>query len=76
MLTQDQSGEEEGEEGRAREAARGDDEEDDDEDNDDEDSKEAYESPKDPFPHEVRQKPMEDELDKDFDPNEEVEIKP
>ena len=77
MLTQDQSDEEEGGEGRAGEAAGGDDEEDDDdEDNDDEDEEEAYESPKDPFTREVRRKPTEEELDKDFDPNEEVGIKP
>ena len=77
MLTQDQSDEEQGGEGRAGEAAGGDDEEDDDdEDNDDEDEEEAYESPKDPFPREVRQKATEEELDKDFDPNEEVGIKP
>ena len=75
MLTQDQSDEEEGEEGRAREATRGDDEEDDDEDDDDEDEEEAYESPEDPFPREVRKKATEEELDKDFDPNEEVGIK-
>ena len=72
MLAQDQSDEEEGEEGRAREAAGGDNEEDDD---DDEDEEEAYESPDDPFPCEVRWKATEEELDKDFDPNEEVGIK-
>ena len=77
MLTQDQSNEEEGEEGRVGEAARGDDEEedDDDKDDDDEDSEEAYESPKDPFSCQVRRKLIE-ELDKDFDLNEEVGIKP
>jgi hypothetical protein len=76
MLTQDQSNEE-GEEGRAGEAARGGDEEDDDDEEDDhEDEEEAYESPKDPFPREARRRPMEEELDKDFDPNTEVGIKP
>ena len=76
MLTQDQTNEEEEEEGRAGEAAGGDDEEDnDDEDDDDEHEEEAYESPEDPFPHEVRWKATEEELDKDFDPNEEVGIK-
>ena len=77
MLTQDQFGEEEGEEGRVGEAAGGDDEEDDDDDkdDDDEDSEEAYESPKDPFSCQVRRKLIE-ELDKDFDLNEEVGIKP
>ena len=76
MLTQDQSDEEEGEEGRAGEATRGDDEEDDDDEDNDEDEEEACESPKDPFPREVRRKPTEEEMDKDFDPNEEVGIKP
>ncbi|XP_066396074.1 uncharacterized protein [Miscanthus floridulus] len=71
MLTQDQSDEEEGEERRAREATGGDDEEDD----DDEDEEEAYESLEDPFPREVRRKATE-ELDKDFDPNKEIRIKP
>jgi hypothetical protein len=76
MLTQDQSNEEKGEEERAGEAAGGDDEEyDDDEDDDDEDEEDAYESLKDPFPREVRWKPTEEELDKDFDPNEKVRIK-
>ena len=74
MLTQDQSDEEEG---RVGEAAGGDDkEDDDDEDDDDKDLEEAYESPKDPFTREVRRKPTEEELDKDFDPNEEIGIKP
>jgi hypothetical protein len=80
MLTQDQSDEEEGEEGREGEAARGDDDDDDKDDDDDEDvnedEEEGYESPEDPFPHEVRRKATEDELDKDFDPNKEVGIKP
>jgi len=77
MLTQDQSDEEEGEEGRAGEVAGGKDEEDnDDEDDDDEDEEEAYESLEDPFPREVRRKATEEELDKDFDPNEEIGIKP
>ena len=79
MLAQDQSDEEEGEEGTAGETVGGDDkddDDDDDEDDDDEDEEEACESPKDPFPREVRWKPTEEEMDKDFDPNEEVEIKP
>ena len=75
MLTQDQSNEEEGEVGSAGDAAGSDDEEEDnDEDDDDKDEEEAYESPVDPFPHEVRWKPTKEELDKDFDPNEEVGI--
>ena len=65
MLTQEQCDEEEGPKG---EAAKGEEEEDD----DDEDSKEGYVSPEDPFPREARRRPMEEDLDKDFDPNEEV----
>jgi len=62
--------EEGGAEGRAGE------DDDDDKDNNDEDEEEGYESSEDPFPHEARRRPMEEELDKDFDPNEEVGIKP
>ena len=69
MLTQEQCDEEEC---GAGEAAEGKEEEDD----DDDDSEEGYESPEDPFPCEPRQRPTKDELDKDFDPNEEVRIKP
>ena len=69
MLTQEQCDEEEGgAEGRAGEAAEGEEEEDD-------ESEEGYESPEDPFPPEAR-RPMEEDLDKDFDPNEEVGKKP
>ena len=65
MLTQDQCDEKEGgAEGRVGEAAEGEEEED--------DSEEGYESPEDPFPREARRRPMEEDLDKDFDPNEEV----
>ena len=67
--------EEGGEEGRAGEAARGEGEYDE-EDDDDEDEEEAYESPEDPFPPEVRRRPTEEDLDKDFDLNEEVQMKP
>ena len=67
MLTQEQCDEEEGPEG---EAAEGEEEEDDD------DSEEGYVSPEDPFPREARRRPMEEDLDKDFDPNEEVGKKP
>ena len=79
MFTQEQCDEEEGgaeggAEGRAGEAAEG--EEEDDDDDDDEDSEEGYVSPEDPFPREVRRRPMEKDLDKDFDPNEEVGKKP
>jgi hypothetical protein len=49
---------------------------DDDEDSDDEDEEEGYESLEDPFPRESRRRSMEEELDKDFDLNEEVRIKP
>ena len=65
MLTQEQC-DKEGPEG---EAAEGEEEEDD----DDDDSEEGYESPEDPFPREARRRPTEKDLDKDFDPNEEVE---
>ena len=65
MLTQKQCDEEEGPEG---EAAEGEEEEDD-------ESEEGYESPDDPFPPEARRRPMEEDLDKDFDPNEDVGIK-
>ena len=68
MLTQEQCDEEEGPEG---EATEGEEEED-----DDDDSEEGYESPKDPFPREARRRPTEEDLDKDFDPNKEVGIKP
>ena len=73
MLTQEQCDEEEGEaEGRAGQAAEGEEEEDDEE----EDSKEGYVSPENPFPHEARRRPTEKDLDKNFDPNKEVGIKP
>ena len=73
MLTQELCDEEEGgAEGIAGEAAKGEEEEDD----DDEDSEEGYVSPEDPFPREARKRPMEKNLDKDFDPNEKVGIKP
>ena len=45
-------------------------------DDDDDTSSGGYVSPEDPFPREPRRRPMEDELDKDFDPNNEVRIKP
>ena len=77
MLTQEQCDEEEGgAEGRAGEAAEGEEEEDNDDEDDDEDSEEGYVSPEDPFPREARKRPMEKNLDKDFDPNEKVGIKP
>ena len=68
MLTQEECDEEEGPEG---EAAEGEEEED-----DDDDSEEGCESPMDPFPRKARRRPTEEDLDKDFDPNEEVGIKP
>ena len=74
MFTQEQCDEEEeGAEGRVGEAAEGEEEEDDD---DDEDSEEGYVSLEDPFPREARRRPTEKDLDKDFDPKEEVGIKP
>jgi hypothetical protein len=69
MLSQEEGGEK----ALAGEATGGEGEDDDDDDDgDDDNDDDAYESPKDPFPREVRWKPTEDELDKDFDPNEEV----
>ena len=68
MLTQEQCDEEEGPKG---EAAEGEEEED-----DDDDSEEGYVSPKDPFSYEARRRPMEEDLDKDFDLNKEVGKKP
>ena len=71
MLTQKQCDEEQGgAEGRAGEAAEGEEEEEEEE----EDSEEGYVSPKDPFPCKARRRPTEEDLDKDFDPNEEVGI--
>ena len=70
MLTQEQCDEEEGgAEGRAGEAAEGKEEE-------DEDSKVGYVSSEDPFPRKARWRPMEEDLDKYFDLNEEVGKKP
>ena len=70
-LTQEQCDEEEGGvEGRARVAAERKEEEED--DDDDEDSEERYVSPGDPFPREAIRRPTEEDLNKDFDPNEEV----
>lgn len=60
-----------GAEGRVGDDAEGNEEEDDHE----HDEEEGYESPNDPFPPETRRRPMEEELDRDFDPNEEVGIK-
>ena len=78
MLTQEQCDKEEGgAERRAGEATEGEQEEDDDdEDDDNEDSEGGYVSPEDPFPHEARRRPIEEDLNKDFDPNEEVGKKP
>jgi hypothetical protein len=73
MLTQEEYDEEQGgEEGREEETDEGEEEEDD----DDDDSEEGYESPEDPFPRELRRRPTEDEMDKDFDPQDEVGTKP
>ena len=72
MLTQEQCDEEEGgAEGRVGEAAEGEEV-----DDDEEDSEEGYVSPKNPFPREARRRSMEEDLDEDFDPNEEVGKKP
>jgi len=66
MLTQEQCDEEEGPEGEATEG----------EEEEDDESEEGYESPEDPFPPKARRRPTEEDLDKDFDPNEEVGKKP
>ncbi|XP_066312932.1 uncharacterized protein [Miscanthus floridulus] len=60
-------GREGGEDAQGKE---GDDDED--EDEDDDTSSGGYVSPEDPFAREPRRRPTEDELDKDFDPNDEV----
>jgi hypothetical protein len=71
MLNQEEYDEEQGgEEGREEEADEGEEEEDDD------DSEEGYKSPEDPFPREPRRRPTEDELEKDFNPQDEVGTKP
>ena len=74
QLTQEQFDNEEegGAEGREGEATEGEEEEDD----DDEDSEEGYVSPEDHFPREARKRPTKEDLHKNFDPNEEVGIKP
>ena len=70
MLTRERCDEEEGgAEGRVGEAVEGKEVDDDD---DDDDSEEGFVSPEDPFPCEARRRPTEKDLDKDFDPNEEV----
>jgi hypothetical protein len=78
MLTQEEPDEEEeGAEGRQGEDAQGEEGEDaqgEEGEDDDEDSEGGYKSPKDSFLHEPRRRPMEDEVDKDFDPGEEVGI--
>ena len=61
-----------GAEERVGEAIEGEEEEDD----NDGDSEERYVSPEDPFPREARRRPTEEDLDKDFDPNEDVGKKP
>jgi hypothetical protein len=66
MLTQEESGEEQGgEAGREGETN---------ESGEDDDSTSGYERPEDPHPSEPRRKLTEDKLDKDFNPNEKVEI--
>ena len=79
MLTQEEFDEEAAErqlEEGGVERRAGEDNDDDEEDVDDEDEEKGYESLEDPFPHEARRRLTEEELDKDFDPNEEVERKP
>jgi hypothetical protein len=65
------SGSRRGAEGGAGETDEGEGEED-----DDESSSSGYESPEDPHPQPPRMRPMEDELDLNFDPNEEVGMEP
>ena len=79
MLTQEEFEEEAAErhiEEGGEEGTVGEDDGDDDKDDDDEDEEEGYKSPEDPFPREARWRPTEKDLDKDFDPNEEVGKKP
>ena len=75
MLTQEEFDEEAAERDVEKGGAEGRAGEDDDDD-DDEDEEEGYESVEDPFPREARRRLTEEELDKDFDPNEKVERKP
>jgi hypothetical protein len=79
MLTQDPL-EEEAEVGGTREEGGAGDDDDDDEDgdeDDDDDEKDdgGYVSPEDPHPFEPRHRPTQAELDEDYDPTKEVEIK-
>ena len=60
--------------GEDAQGEEGDDDED--EDEDDDTSSRGYVSPEDPFAREPRWRPTEDELDKDFNPNDEVRLKP
>jgi hypothetical protein len=71
ILTQDQCDEE-----QERAEGRGEADEDEEEDDDDEDSSGGYESPEDPHPQPPRQKPTEDTLDLDFNPDDEVWMEP
>jgi hypothetical protein len=69
MLTQEESGKEQGgEAGREGETDEGS------KSGKDDDSTSGYESPEDPHPTETRRKLTEDELDKDFDLGEKVGI--
>jgi hypothetical protein len=70
LLSQGEGGAEGGAEGRG-EVDEGEEEKD-----DDEGSSSGYESPEDPHPQPPRRRPMEDELDLDFDPKEEVGMEP
>ena len=79
MLTQEDLVDDEDPVGGAQGREGGEDaqgEEGDDEDEDDDTSSGGYVSPEDPFPREPRRRPTKDELDKDFDSNDEVRIKP
>ena len=76
MFTQEEFDEEAAERNAKEGGVEGRAGEDDDDDDDDDDEEEGYESPEDPFPREARRRLTEEELDKDFDPNKEVGIKP
>jgi hypothetical protein len=72
MLTQEQLHEEQG----AAEGRRGEADDQEEEEDDDTGSSSGYESPEDPHPQPPRQRPMQDELDLDFDLNKEVGMEP
>ncbi|XP_066306502.1 uncharacterized protein [Miscanthus floridulus] len=72
MLTQEDLVDDEDPVGGAQGREGGEDAQGEEGDDDDDTSSGGYVSPEDPFPQEPRRRPTEDELDKDFDPNDEV----